>query len=190
MGETKVNETKPSETKPKKMVSRSVAIALGIVCILLIAGLGGAMAYYVSTHGHTDSDYDSLNSQNTNLDNIVKLANSTVWVNNQTISQPQDSWYNWTFTADYAGYASVQVHNSTILNPLAEAVYSYHGVNYDQQMGVGTIEGSAIVFSAYFPIMPSTIVIRVGNGPHVPMFNASGPTLIIVTETVTITYYY
>jgi hypothetical protein len=29
MSETKVDETKPSETKPKKMVRRSVAIALG-----------------------------------------------------------------------------------------------------------------------------------------------------------------
>jgi hypothetical protein len=29
-----------SETKPKKMVGRSVAIALGIICIILVAGLG------------------------------------------------------------------------------------------------------------------------------------------------------
>jgi len=176
----------------KKMVSRSIAFALGIICILLIAGLGGEMAYYVSTHRHTDSDYDSLNSQNTNLNNIINVANSTVWVNNQTISQLQDSWYNWTFSAVYAGYASVQVYNSTILNPLAEAVYNYHGINYDQQMGVGTIEGATIVYSAYFPIMPSTIEIRVGNGPHVPVYTGglTLPTIPVINETVTITYYY
>jgi hypothetical protein len=60
----------------KKMVSRSVAIALGVVCIILLAGIGGVMAYYtmqinnkdstynnfVSTHRHTDSDYNGLNS--------------------------------------------------------------------------------------------------------------------------------
>jgi hypothetical protein len=60
----------------KKVVRRTVALALGVICILLIAGLGGTMAYYtmtinnkdsayddyVSTHSHTDSDYNSLNS--------------------------------------------------------------------------------------------------------------------------------
>jgi predicted RNase H-like nuclease (RuvC/YqgF family) len=60
----------------KKVVRRTVALALGVICIVLIAGLGGTMAYYtmtisnkdsthdayVSTHSHTDSDYDSLNS--------------------------------------------------------------------------------------------------------------------------------
>ncbi len=60
----------------KKVVRRTVALALGVICIVLIAGLGGAMAYYavtinnkdltyddyVSTHSHTDSDYNSLNS--------------------------------------------------------------------------------------------------------------------------------
>jgi len=61
----------------KKMVRRSVAIGLGIICIVLIAGLVGAMAYYMmtinnkdttynsyaSSHTHTNSEYDSLASQ-------------------------------------------------------------------------------------------------------------------------------
>ncbi|MCJ7699779.1 hypothetical protein MUO56_06015 [Candidatus Bathyarchaeota archaeon] len=60
----------------KKVVRRSVAIALGIACVILIAGLGGVMAYYstvvndkntiygsyASSHSHTDSDYNSLQS--------------------------------------------------------------------------------------------------------------------------------
>lgn len=68
-----MNEPKMSE---KKVVGRSVAIALGIACILLIAGIGGAMAYYtmqvnnkdstyngyVATHSHTDTQYGTLNS--------------------------------------------------------------------------------------------------------------------------------
>jgi hypothetical protein len=44
LSEPKVNETKPSETKLKKMVRRSVPVTLGIACILLIAGMGGAIA--------------------------------------------------------------------------------------------------------------------------------------------------
>jgi hypothetical protein len=57
----------------KKVVRRSVAIALGIISIILIAGLGGAMAYYTmivndknttydsyaSNHTHTNSEYDN-----------------------------------------------------------------------------------------------------------------------------------
>ena len=44
----------------KKMVSRNVASRLGIICILLIAGLGGTMAYYISSHSHTNADYDAM----------------------------------------------------------------------------------------------------------------------------------
>jgi hypothetical protein len=58
----------------KKMVSRNVAVALGIICIILIVGLGLIMAYYtmtinnkdttyneyVSTHSHTNAEYDSM----------------------------------------------------------------------------------------------------------------------------------
>jgi flagellar basal body-associated protein FliL len=70
-------------TKPKKLVSRSVALALGIICVILVAGIGGAMAYYtmqinnkntkyndyVNDHHRTDEDYNSLSTQNTNLQN-------------------------------------------------------------------------------------------------------------------------
>jgi hypothetical protein len=67
----------------KKMVGRNVAIALGIVCIILVAGIGGAMAYYtgqinnkntdynnyVSTHSYTNTQYDTLNSTYNNYVN-------------------------------------------------------------------------------------------------------------------------
>jgi len=165
----------------KKVVSRRLFIGFEIVCIILAACLVGATSLYRWQIDDKDNTIASLQSQMNNLTNIVSLANSTVWVKNQIISQLQDSWHNWTFTADYAGYVSVQVYNSTILNPLAEVAYSYQGIHYDQQTE-GTTET--------FPVMPSSIEISVGNGPHAPFFNASGPTLITVTETVTITYYY
>lgn len=63
-----------SDIKPRKMVSRSVAIALGVVCIILVASLGAVLylAYapasaiqttfnnYKETHTNSDSDYNSL----------------------------------------------------------------------------------------------------------------------------------
>ncbi|MGD0160427.1 MAG: hypothetical protein ABSB89_09035 [Candidatus Bathyarchaeia archaeon] len=195
-----MSQTKPSETKPKKMVSRSLAITLGIVCILLIAGLGGAIAYYtntinnkdstyndyVSTHHHTDSDYGSLNTQNTNLQNQVNglntalnLGNSTVWVSDQTVSQPAGglgiSYTTWAESASYAGYVSISVTSSTTASTDANVVYSAYGVSYNNPITVGTSG------TANFPVLPSSsITVEVGNG------NLVGG----ATETVTITYYY
>jgi hypothetical protein len=222
---------KQPETKPKKMVSRNVAIALGIICIILIAGLGGAMAYYVSTHSHTDSDYNSLSTQNTNLQNqlagnitaynnyvsdhsytneqyqnevtayqneanqyksyvndhhhtdedyanvndIANLVDSTVWVNDQTISQPAGAYTVWTLSASYAGYVAVWVQSSTVSGTHIEVTYSAYGVSFDQTQVISAGDTAA------FPILPcSDITVGVGNG------NIIGG----ATETVTITYYY
>jgi flagellar basal body-associated protein FliL len=176
MSGTKVNETKPNETKPRRVVGRSIAIALGIVCILLIAVLGGVMAYYVSYvsgHHHTDSDYDSINS-------IVNLANSTVWVNNQTISQPAGQFTNWTESVNYSGFVIVNVlsANATVLAQVSYfswSNYFYYALSYDTQK---TVNPSHIV---WFPVLPSSnVTVGVGNGNLVDG----------ATETVTITYYY
>jgi hypothetical protein len=262
MSDTKPNGTKPSDTitfEPKrgKVVGRNVAIALGIICILLGAGLGVViyMGYsptsststtslqsqindlnstynsyvsthshtnddfnslssqnanlqnqyntyvgdhnytneeyqnllnqynaYVGDHSHTDEEYNSLSSQNTNLQNQVNdltdtlnLGKSTIWVNNQPISEPASSYVAWNFAANYAGYLSVWVKTSSSTTTYVRVIYSSHGVNYDNQITVGT-GGTAV-----FPILPSgSIEVRVGN------------TNLITghTQTVTITYYY
>ena len=203
----------------KKVVGRNVLIALGIICIILIAGLGGAMAYYtriindknttydsyalnhtytnseydnyvgnhshidseynsyVNTHHHTDSEYDSLQNQANDLNHIINLEKSTVWVDDQTISQPASSYTHWTptFSASYAGYVSVWVQTSTTTNTYVRVIYTAYGVNFDQQIGVGT--GGTVVF----PLLPClSIEIRVGNSN---LFSGA-------TETVTITYHY
>ena len=81
----------------KKIVRRSVAIALGTLCILLIAGISGVIAYYMTTldnnnvlhndyvlgHSYTNYDYSILNaslnlsrSQANDLSSILKLEKS------------------------------------------------------------------------------------------------------------------
>jgi hypothetical protein len=61
----------------KKVVGRKVAIALGIICVILVVALAGVIAYYtriindkdtlynnyVATHSHSNEEYDSLQSQ-------------------------------------------------------------------------------------------------------------------------------
>jgi len=59
----KMSETKASETKPKKVVGRSVAIALGIICILLTAFI----AYFSITGISAQNSYNDLQNQNKQL---------------------------------------------------------------------------------------------------------------------------
>jgi hypothetical protein len=152
------------ETKPKKVITRNVAVALGIICIVLVAGLGSAIVYYTMT----------INGR----DQIVNLTKSTVWVDNQTIfNEPVGQTTDWAFNADYAGYISVQVYNSTA-EPSANVIYSYQGINYNQILS-GTTE--------VFPVMPTSIEIHVGNGPSDNLFVPGG---LVENYTITITYYY
>ena len=60
----------------KKTVRRSVAIAFGIICIVLASGLVGALAYYVSLVNDKDNAISMLNSQISQLTlNITNLQN-------------------------------------------------------------------------------------------------------------------
>jgi len=268
MSQTKTEEIKPNETKPRKMVRRCVAIALGIICILLIVLIayftvtgisaqnsynnlqnqnkqlqtrldeketllnetqtwlagnitsyeaqisslnavinqlnvttgdqnntiaslyaqitklqtwlsGNITAYqnelnqynaYVADHHHTDEDY-------ANIYNITSLSDSTVWVNDQTISQSAGAYTSWTESANYTGYVSIFVQTSSVAGTHVKVIYSAYGVDFNQEIVVSA--GSAAVF----PIMPSSsIQIEVGNGNLGIQGGA--------TETVTITYYY
>jgi predicted PurR-regulated permease PerM len=89
----------------KKVVGRSIAIALGIVCVILIAGLIGAIAYYTtvindknsgyssyaSDHSHTDSDYNSLANSKSQLEtwlagNITSLQGQITQLNTRYLT--------------------------------------------------------------------------------------------------------
>jgi hypothetical protein len=191
------NQIRDSRMSEKKVVGRGVAVGLGIICILLAVGLVGVFAYYsmtlnnknsayddyVSSHSHSNSDYNSLNSQKTNLQNqvndlndILNMAKSATWANSETVNQPAGGYYAWGRSpVDYAGYLSVWVQTSTTTNTYVRVIWSSHGIYYDQQIGVGS-SGTAV-----FPVLPaSSIEIRVGNSNWI---NGA-------TETVTITYHY
>lgn len=93
-----MNETKVSESKPKRVVGRNVAIALGIGCIILVAGIGGVMAYYTmqinnkdstikilqTNHTHTDDEYNAMQSNFQDAEN-----NYTNYVNDHHYTDEQ-----------------------------------------------------------------------------------------------------
>lgn len=188
----------------KKVVSINVAIALGIVCIILAVGLVGAIVFYssaikdkdsaiatkdsqiaslisqITTKNNTISSLNSqiysLNSRVSDLTDTVNLHKYKIWVYDNTISQSASSYTSWSFWVSYAGYVLVNVESSTTNNTYVEVVYSSHYVSYDNKIVVGT-NGIAA-----FPVLPSgtSIEIRVGN---TNLLNGA-------TETVRITYWY
>jgi hypothetical protein len=78
-----------------KFVRRSVAIGLGALCIILAAGLGGELAYYVM----------SLNDKSTAYDNYVS-AHAYSNTEHESLQQSYDS------------YVSTHTHNDTEYNAL------------------------------------------------------------------------
>jgi uncharacterized coiled-coil protein SlyX len=200
-----------SEKQEKKVAGKNVAIALGIICIILAVGLVGAIADYTSIISGKDNTISSLNSQITTKNNTISslnsqiadkdsqiaskdsqisnlqnqvyelndtlnLAKSTVWVSNEAVNQPAGSYVYWTRSPSYAGYVAVNVQTSTTTNTYVRVIYgpTTYGVSYDNQISVGT--GGW----ATFPIMPTSIEIRVGN---TNLLNGA-------SETVSIYYYY
>jgi uncharacterized coiled-coil protein SlyX len=70
--------------------SRSAVVALGIVCILLIAGLGGTIAYYTITINSKQSELDSANKTISQLDATISKQNDAIGQLNTTISNLQN----------------------------------------------------------------------------------------------------
>jgi predicted PurR-regulated permease PerM len=161
------------------MVGRSVAIALGIICIILVTVLIGAVSFY-------KSQISSLNSKVNELTAIANSEESTVWVNDSTVTQTANNYTSWSFTASYAGYISVNVQSSTN-NSYVRVIYSSYIIKYDNTVTVGTSGTAAFPVSVYsflvFPLptrLTANVEVRVGN---TNLANRA-------TETVTITYYY
>jgi len=168
------------QTSEKKVVSRTVAIRLGIVCIILLVGLIGAILVYSSMIDNKNSKISDLNQQITSLSSqvadltsIANLNKSTAWLNFKNVSIQAGYENVWNFISTYAGYVSVQVFSSTADNIYVRVNYHSHGVNYDNQINVG-MGGTAV-----FPVLPASIQISVGN-----------PGMTAATTTVTIIYNY
>jgi hypothetical protein len=133
-----MSEAQPSVTEPKKMVSRNVALTIGIVCIiLLVISLAGTFAYYtsiindkVNTISSLNSQVASLNTQVSNENNtisslnnqlatlqgqvsnirILGAENSTVWINTLSLSVRQDVTIE-------EQIAAIYTNNSAIIPP-------------------------------------------------------------------------
>jgi hypothetical protein len=76
---SRMNETNPSIIKPKRMVTRNVAVVIGIMCIVLGAGLTLSIVAYTSIIRDRDNTISTLNSTVAGLQTQVsELLNQTV----------------------------------------------------------------------------------------------------------------
>jgi len=142
---------------------------------LLNEALSSTYQDYVLNHAHNNSEYDSLQAERNLLKSIVDLDKYQVIIDHQTISQPGSTYTSWIFSAPYAGYLEIEIATSTADNIVVGVIYNSYGVNFDQEIIVGT-SGTAV-----FPILPSTdILVRVGNANL----------FVDATEKVTVTYHY
>jgi rhodanese-related sulfurtransferase len=81
-----MNETKPSQTKPKKFLRGSVSLALGIICIILIASLGGVMAYYTTAINSKNNNLNTLGSEVSELNATVNQLSATIIEESNTVN--------------------------------------------------------------------------------------------------------
>jgi len=184
------------------MINRNIGIALGIICIILIA----LIAYFTVTGISATNSYNNLRNQNNNLQtwldgnetllsqtqaNNTNLQNQIDSLNNVTdilnLSE-STTLYNGTVTtlitvqpamlvesAPYAGYVSVQVSSTLNETVIVTAVWDYYPIlRYQNDFNLGN-NGTAI-----FPVLPTGFVVY---------FSDPNPTLS-ETANVTITYYY
>ena len=166
-----------TEQKPeKKVVSRTVAIALGIICIVLAVSLVGTIAEITSLNSTIATQNPQVEQFNTARQ--TGIVASVIWVNNETVSQSPNSYTSWNFSANYYGYVYVFDEPLRPCNIYMEVIWSSpFGINYDSGRSIGF----GVTAGLPFPILPSSsIQIRIGNNDS---FNDA-------TEAVTITYYY
>lgn len=194
-----MSETKATEMKPKKMRSRNIAVALGIICIILVAALAATTTYYILAIEDKSNSISSLNS-------LVNLANYTVIVDNQTFTQTAGNYTSWTFIANYTGYLFFWIHSDTrITDKYVEVAYNatvpvvfYLGGTplyreggwtycyYDKQ--VNLTENPDPVF----PILPSFLIYQhnLRNGTTVEIRLVNTDPLRNAEENLTMIYYY
>jgi dsDNA-specific endonuclease/ATPase MutS2 len=192
----------------KKVVNRTAAIAVAIICIILAASLVSVIAVYLPmvnnlnsqiTEKNTEiadlnSEISALNSQVSSLQasvaqnavtiqqlnstvqnlrgltdvldaqiednlNIIYLNASGYLLEPTTLTQDANSSTILGLYADQLEYTGVVIVDaqSTSNTTYAQVIYNSYGVNYNQNITVGTSG------TAYFPVLPGGIAVQIGN---------------------------
>ena len=105
--------------------------------------------------------------------NLTQLGVSEILIYQQQATIANNTWADaYNDVLQYAGYIVVQA-TSTTNSTYVETLYSSYGVNFDQNVTIGT-SGTAV-----FPVLPCTAEVRIGNLDQTS-----------ADVTVTVSYYY
>jgi len=119
--------------------------ALGIICVVLIAGLIASTGYSVGTINDKNNTISSLNS-------ILLFDSETVLLNwNGNISG--GSYTVWNFSISYAGVLSIGIFPDA--STYARVVWNAYGYQFDQQLNSTT--------PTTFVVFPGTVEVIVGS---------------------------
>jgi hypothetical protein len=136
----------------RHVVSRNVAIGLGVLCVILFLALVWTVNYYTNT-----SEIASLQSQIDSLNSIIALQKSDIIADASTISIQAGRLTGTNFTIYYAGYVIVNVLYCSTSNITVALEYTSYAGEYFQMYSVDS--GG----TARFPVLPASITVWVGN---------------------------
>jgi uncharacterized coiled-coil protein SlyX len=208
------------KTSQKKVVGRTVAIVLGMVCIVLVAGLVGAIAVYTpmvnnleSQTAEKDNTISSLNSQisalNSSLNQIssstsskdsqIAALNSQVADLNSQISSLMNILYlnASAFLVYNQGVTQDPNASTTVFPPDEQTPLYYAGYVYVTVQSSSNTTYVEVIYFSYGVNYDNSVTVGTAGAAVFPVL--PGQILIIVgntdletsvTATVTATYYY
>jgi predicted PurR-regulated permease PerM len=139
----------------------------------MISSLNSQITTFQNTLASRDSQINWLNSTILALYNYLYLNVSTLLVYTSVDQDANSSTTIWNYILQFAGYVTVYVQSSSNTT-YVELSYSYHEVDYQNSVTVGT-NGTAA-----FPVLPALVKINVGNTD----------TISPVTTSIMAIYYY
>ena len=121
-----------SETKEIKVVRRSVALALGVVCALLIAGLGAALTYYTATINNVQKQLNDLLTTTTDSTLYYDLyhdefGNVSFRNPNYNFSPPVSMYHALWIALKSEGWNASSLSGETVVASLQYADFSQNG---------------------------------------------------------------
>jgi hypothetical protein len=172
----------------KKMVRRSVAIALGIICIVLVATVA-VLSVVISDKDNTiqtnNGQINSLNSQVSNLNAIINMHVSDVVFDKDVSANAGEDPIVYEFAPNYSGYIGVRMQTDYYRNLTStwiEVTWSFGIVEYQETRHLG-----GTIDTEYFPVVGSGGENGGGGVAYVQLGNDRNET---ITGRMTVTYHY
>jgi hypothetical protein len=145
----------------EKMVRRSIVVALGIICIFLIAGIGGVVAYYTAalndltnsknalydnyafSHSYSNDEYNSLNADFGRYYNLASYFNS--------VKQLEKSEYIYTLNE------GMPLPMNFTTDPVGNAIFLDGDPQFGLYAGIATVEVSSTSNDTYVNVTYSAV---------------------------------